>query len=524
MKKSMILFPLFLGMLLTSCSGTEPSTPADYRATFNVARKNTAEAIAYQYNFSVKAKIKFAGAVSFSPAQYSGTTYVKSDNPETQFLQKRVLSGALLFDSTTYVYNVGTDLIKISADENNDFSTINHEEVSSVYDFDRFNFGQILKTLSDENVVKATKSGDKYVLTFHTNFSQDSLLGLLNYIDSSVILKAINSYTKSQWGVNFTVNTWAKLNEEKTYLSTFHFDASVTIKNAFEIGFEFEQNFVKYGSGVSITLPTFANTSTSETQVNQDINTVKTALINSKSRSTSYYDYDVKTTVDHGISLSNPLGLAVNSRTQGYTKRQVVNDTVYFNNRLKVDSDYKNSDQYGSLVKDYDSYRARLSGGDVYNVLDPKVGFNQYTLMTGYNNDAIDNYYMLPAESLLSFSNLKVSKKTVNDGSTTYQFGLTTDAVKSILRFYNSHIRIDYDEVTVFDIYDIDSEFSGKKALLKYTVNSDNLITSIEMDFKGFYVHTPTQKQVRFRHEVDIEFDYSKSYTAVSKKEDIDNN
>ena len=44
------------------------------------------------------------------------------------------------------------------------------------------------------------------------------------------------------------------------------------------------------------------------------------------------------------------------------------------------------------------------------------------------------------------------------------------------------------------------------------------------MDFKGFYIHKPTSKQVKFRLEVDIEFDYSKSYTAVSKKEDIDNN
>lgn len=522
MKKIFLLTACF-GMLLTSCGG-ESESSVDYKERFNVARRNTAAATIYQYNFDVKAKIKFKDAVSFSPAQYSGTTYVKSDNPTTQFLQKRVLSGALLFDSTTYVYNVGTDLIKISADENNDFSVINHETVDSVYDFDRFNFGQILKTLNDENVLKAKKSGDKYLLSLHTNFSQDSLLGLLNYIDSSIILKALSAYTKSQWGVSFEVNTWATLNSDNTYISTFHFDASVNIKNTFEIGFELEQNFVKYGSGVSITLPTFDNTVTSETQVAQEINTVKTALLNSKARSTSYYDYKVKTTVDHGISLSNPLGLAVNSTTKGYTKRQIVDDTVYFNNRLLVDSDYKNNDQYGDLVKDYDSYRARLSTGDVYNVLDPKVGFNKYTLMEGYDNDTVDNYYMLPSESFLSFDNIKVVKKTTNSGNTTYQFGLTTDAVKNILRFYNSHIRIDYDEVTLFDIYDIASDFSGKKALLKYTVNSDNLISEIEMDFKGFYVHTATEKQVRFRLEVDIEFDYTKSYTAVSRKEDIDNN
>jgi len=522
MKKKALLVPVLFGILISSCGGSsEP--PVDYKAEFNEARRNTSQSTAYQYDFDVKAKIKFAGAVSFSPANYSGTTYVKTNNPDTQFLQKRTLSGALVFDSTNYVYNVGTDLIKISADENKDFSVVNHETVSSIYDFDKFNFGHILKSLDDNHVLKATKSGDKYVLTLHTDFSQTSLLGVLNYIDSSLLLKTLNSYTKSQWSVGLVINAWAKLNSDKQ-LSTFHFDAAVSIKNTFEIGFELEQRFTKYGSGVSITLPTFANTVTTESGVTQEINKVKTALNSSKARTTSYYDYNVKTAVDHGISLSNPLGLAVNSKTKGYAKRQIVNDTVYFNNRLEVDSDYKNKDQLGDLVEDYNSYRARLSNGDVYNVLDPTVGFNKYTLLEGYNNDSVDNYYMLPSLDLLSFDNIKAVKTTSENNLTTYQFALTTDAVKNVLKFYNKHIRIDYNEVTVFDVFDIKSDFNGKKALVKYTVNENNLISNIEMDFKGFYIHKPTEKQVKFRLEVDIDFDYSKSYTAVSKKEDIDNN
>ena len=523
MKKKSLLIPVLLGMLLSSCGGSSGGDSTDYKETFNAARRNTTSAVAYQYDFDVKAKIKFAGAVSFSPANYSGTTYVKTNNPDTQFLQKRTLSGALVFDSTNYVYNVGTDLIKISADENKDFSVVNHETVSSIYDFDKFNFGHILKSLNDSDVLKATKSGDKYVLSLHTDFSQTSLLGVLNYLDSSLLLKTLNSYTKAQWGVGLIINAWAKLNSENQ-LSTFHFDAAVAIKNTFEIGFELEQRFTKYGSGVSISLPTFANTVTTESGVTQEINKVKTALNSSKARATSYYDYNVKTAVDHGISLSNPLGLAVNSTTKGYTKRQIVNNVVYFNNRLEVDSDYKNNDQLGDLVKDYDSYRARLSTGDVYNVLDPKIGFNQYKLLSGYNNDSVDNYYMLPSVDLLSFDNIKAVKTISENSAKTYQFALTTDAVKNVLKHYNKHIRIDYEEVTVFDIFDIQSDFNGKKALVKFTVNGDNLISNIEMDFKGFYVHKPTGKQVKFRLEVDIDFDYSKSYTAVSKKEDIDNN
>ena len=159
MKKKLLFVPILLGMLVSSCGGSGGDVPTeDYKATFNAARKNTSTALAYEYDFSVKAKIKFAGAVSFSPANYSGTTYVKTENPNTQFLQRRELSGALVIDSTNYVYNIGTDLIKISADENKDFSVVNHETVSSIYDFDKFNFGHILKTLNDNAFIFFTSS------------------------------------------------------------------------------------------------------------------------------------------------------------------------------------------------------------------------------------------------------------------------------------------------------------------------------------------------------------------------------
>ena len=524
MKRKLLFVPILLGLSLASCGGSsEPTSNA--KEVFCAARKNTSEATQYQYNFNLSAKIKFGSAVSYSPANYSGTTYVNMNNENTQFLQKRELSGLLLFDSTSYIYNVGNDLVKVNADEDKDFSVVNQEKVSLPYDFDRFNFGYILKELNEDGLLKVTKSNNKYNLALKTNFSQDSLLGMLNFLDSNIILKALNSYTKQQWGVGLSVNTWATIDEPNSRLSKFHFDASVVIKNVFSIGFEFEQTFTKY-SGVSITLPTFSNTYLEEAQVKSQITSVKTSFNNAKSASTSYYTYKTKTTVDHGVSLSNPLGLAVNSTTQGNARRQILDNVVYFNNKLEVDSDYKNNDQYGELVKDYNSYRARLnnSNKDVYNVLDPTVGFNQYTLLDNYHNDDVDNYYMLPAESLLDFENLKVVKVTTdNNNNKKYKFGLTTDAVKALLKHYNKHIRIDYNEVTVFDIYDIKEGFKGSKASLVYITNSEGKLQSIEIDLKGFYIDKKTDKQIKYRLEVDIDYDWTKSYSAVTRKEDIDN-
>ena len=529
-KRFLLLFPVLFGMFAASCSeGTNPSgsvIPPDGVATFRNAKKNTVESPQYQYDFALTAKIKFKNAVNFSPATYSGSTYVNTNAENTQFFQKRSLTGALVIDSTNYIYNIGTDLIKISADEDKDFSVINHEQVDSVYDFDKHNFSYILKEMNDNGLLDAKFKDGKYELSLHTNFSQDSLLGMLNFIDSKLILKALNSYTKDKWGVGLSVNTWATLNTDKSYLDTFHFDAKVDIKDTFEIGFEFEQKFTKY-SGVTINLPTFENTIIEENAVKSELANVLTAYNASKQASTSYYTYDVKTTVDHGVSKTNPLGLAVNSRTQGFTKRQLVGNKVYFNNRLEVDSDYKNSDQLGNLVKDYDSYRARINDGadTVYDVLDPKVGFNQYTALTNYNESTIDEYYMLPATNMFSFDNLKVIKKTQdNNSNNVYKFGLSTEAVKNFLTYYNSTFRIDFTRVTIFDVYKIDSDFVAKKALFTLVTNSDGKLVSLDIDLKGFYTEKDSGDQVKFRLEVEIDYNWSKSYTAVTNKEDIDNN
>lgn len=541
-KKLLLLTPALLALFISACStggggSVAPSStaetsseqeiiPPDGAKTFCAARKATMESVQYQYDFNVTAKIKFKNAVNFSPATYSGTTYVNTGNQNTSFLQIRNITGALVIDSTNYIYNVGNDLVKISADENKDFSVINHESVSSIAEIDKNNFSYILKKMNDADLLKADFKDGKYELAIKTNFSQDSLLGVLNFIDSKTIINTLSSYTKDKWGVGFSVNAWAELTENKQYLKKFHFDASVDIKDVVQIGFELEQSFTKY-SDVTINLPTFTNTIVKEEEVKAELNSLKTQYQAAKSAEHSYYNYSVKTTVDHGVSKANPLGLAVNSTTKGYTKRQLVGDQVYFNNRLEVDSDYKNSDQLGDLVADYDSYRARLNNGSdtVYDVLDPKIGTNKYTELTSYDEANIDNYYALPDEALLSFDSVKVIKKSQDDKSNNiYKFGLSSQAVEDIIDQYNELIRIDYKRETIFDIYDIKSDFVAKKASFIITTDSENKIISTDIDLKGFYVENESEDQVKFRLEVSVKYDWSKSYTAVTTKEDIDNN
>ena len=153
-RRLFVLTPLLLCLPLAGCSSNDsPSEiPNDSVETFQKAKDNTVNTNQYQYDFNLTAKIKFKNAVSFSPATYSGTTYYNSSAAETNFLQVRNITGALVIDSTNYIYNIGTDLIKLSADEDKDFSVVNHETVSSTQDFDKTNFGCILKTLNSSEV------------------------------------------------------------------------------------------------------------------------------------------------------------------------------------------------------------------------------------------------------------------------------------------------------------------------------------------------------------------------------------
>lgn len=483
------------------------------------AKNKTYENNVYEYTYVAKAQIKFKDAISWSPAQLSGTIQYDASAEGTQYFHKKDVTGALVFDYTTYTYNQGLDMITINANEKKDFSIVNKDTLPNNYQFETNSIGLILKTLADNDNLKVTKDGSKYNLDLKTSFAQDSLLSVLNYVDSQKIINTLSEYTTDKWGVGFGYSCYATLNNDETSVSAFHFDASVNIKDAVEIGFEFDQTFSKVGSGVKIQLPEFENTFVSKTDIESNLGTLNTALAEAKK---NYYTYKLKTGVDHGVSKSNPLGLAVNSKSAGYARREIKDGQVYFHNRLEVDSDYKNKDQLGDLVKDYERYRAKLSTGEVYDIEDGILK-NTYTLMEGYNNDEIDDYYMMINSSWFTGDSVKIMRKTTDkSGNVTYRLGVGADTIKTILEDYNKSIRIDATGVTPVKVYDIRSEFETKKSEIEFTLDQNGKMTNIDFDLKGFYV-CETGKQVKYDCDLEIEFNYKKkAYEAPADKKDVE--
>ena len=484
------------------------------------AKNKTYENNVYEYTYSAKAQIKFKNAISWSPAQLSGTIQYDAGALDTQYMHKKDVTGALVFDCTTYTYNQGFDMITVNANEKKDFSIINKEKLPNNYQFETNSIGYILKALADNDNLNVTKSGDQYNLDLKTNFAQDSLLHVLNYVDSRKIIDTLSEYTTDKWGVGFNYNCYAKLNATETAVSAFHFDASVSIKDTFEIGFEFDQNFTKVGSGVKIKLPEFENTYVSESDISNQLSTLNSALSTAKH---GYYDFDLKTKVDHGVSKTNPLGMGVDSHSKGFAEREIIGNDVFFHNKMEVDSDYKNNDQYPDIAEDYKSYRVKVNNDtkDVYDV-EKKILKDSFTKIENYNNDAIDDYYMLFDSNFLSTNNIKILRKTTDDKNvTTYRLGLGSDSIQNLLKYYNSVIRLDKDLVEHINVYNIINSFDAKKSDVEFLVDANGNLTNINMFFKGFYV-CETAKQVKFNFDLEIEFDSShQAYTAPLDKDDI---
>ena len=527
MKKRLFIIPL-TAFLLCGCGSTgggtggggdNPGPVEDFKDTFLRAKNNIFDNRVYEYNYTAEAKIKFKNAIDWSPAKLSGTVQYDALAADTQYMHKKDVTGALVFDYTTYTYNQGLDLITVNANEKKDFSIVNKGEIPDNYDFETNSIGLILKTLANNDNLKVTKSGDKYNLDLKTSFAQGSLLSVLNYVDSKKIVNTLSEYTTDKWGVGFEYNCYATLNASMTSVASFHFDASVNIKDTLEIGFSFDQAFSKVGTGVKISLPEFANTFTSKSDIETNLAVLNNAIGEAKK---NYYDYKLKTGVDHGVSKSNPFGMAVNSTSAGYARREIIGNDVYFHNRLEVDSDYKNKDQLGGLVEDYERYRAKLSTGEVYDVEDGILK-NTYTLLEDYNNDAIDDYYMMVNSNWFTADTVKIMRKTTDkSGNNIYRLGVGADTIKTILEDYNKSIRIDAKGITPVKVYDIRSSFETKKAEIEFTIDSNGKMTNIDFDIKGFYV-CETGKQVKYDCDLEIEFDYTKkAYHAPSDKKDIE--
>jgi|GEM_PF-3922078 hypothetical protein len=520
MNKGRLLTLTFATAVLASCSigssGTSipasASSSESLKEAYETARKNAVEANQFQYDFALAAKIKYKGALDYSPANISGTTYFNKGNAGTQYLQKRTTGGLLLIDSTTYTFNKGTTYIKV-AENDGDFAVSDSETIASDYNFESKTFGKLLNYLDESKLSSIETSAledGTYDLGIKPEFGRESIDSIVGLIDVNTIVDALSLITTEKWGVGLSLTSSVTL--ANAQIKAFDFAFAISYED-FSLEFSYNQTYSHLGSGVAISVPDFSNALTSESEIQTNLTAIKEAYSASSSASSSYYDYSLKTTVDHGVSKSNPLGLAVNSTSAGFAYRAIQNDKVYFDNRLELDSDYKNKDQYPGIVKDYERYRARVNDGNdtVYDCEDRVAPLsNVFTKLGDYSNDAIDDYYMLVPEKYFSPDYVKILRKSTDKkGNTVYKLGMNATGLKSLLADYDKSIRLDVTLAHPIDVYQIGSDFFAKRCDFEITVDPSNRIDSVSLASKGYYAMT-NAGQVRYGIDLSIAYDWDK--------------
>ena len=544
--------------LICSCSGnSQTSTPTtDSSATtatgekdktssttkkltgkekYAYAHDKTLNSSSYQYDYELNASISFKAAgvnASAQVASLSGTTYYNANNKETQYLQKKVAKAGLLLESTSYTYNSGTELIKVN--ENSNRYSIEEKKNVTNFDYKNYSFNKLINNITSEQLDDGKDLAEnKYQLNYKVNYKLSTFINIAGSIDVDYFLKVVNTY---QNYVELTYDSYVTYNGD--YFDTYYVNFNVEVKDIATISLTYTQKYSNVGKDISFSLPSLGNQHISKTDIDTDLTEIKESISTFKAKTSSSYDYKVKTTVDHGPSKSNPLGCAVNSTSKGDAKRGLLNDKVYFNNDLEVDSDYKNKDQYTSdCVKDYHVYRAKLNDGSD-SVRDEVVKTLKNSFTDATDSTSLDDYYFF-YEDFLSSDYIGVSSKEEysEKNEIVYTLGLNNSGSKKILCDYNASIRIngshEVDEDKNpghIDVYQIEDNFSSKKSEVKITLDKTSKeIKSITTNIKGYYeaIDSSVKSEgantfVKFQLESTLDnFDTTTTYEIPTKDKDI---
>ena len=467
----------------------------DQRDWFLFVRDKTTNSNQFEYKYKLNVQAKFLLTLQ---ANIEGNLQYNADSSNSYYKVDKN-SGALLSDGTVHTILTGNELSKFKVDTNNELYSYNKEQVESGFQYESSSFAKALFEFTQDQISEVTKINNDYALKYSgsaTGFI-DSVIGFLD----NPILSQFISLPDSDANLQTTV-TYAN-----DFIKTFSYDFSISVA-AVSLTFHYDLDFVKVGSGVQITPPSFDGVSITESDIQNDLDSINSSFDNYKTLSNSGYNYDLKTKVDF---LSKN---AIDARLQGRTMRQIADDKVYFWNQAEFDSDYKNGDLYSGKIVDYTRYRVKYNDANntVKEVTRGIFGIgDKFDTIPNYNNEKIDNYYTLLPQELLQTQNIsliRATQKTNND--TVYSLGLNTPGIISLLNFADETIRVDgnIDQPNEFAIYDIQSGLVITGCEFLITINNIGQLISITANIKGAYNANP-YAETDFRGSCTFALNYS---------------
>lgn len=401
-----------------------------YQEAFQKARNNTigSSVAGYEYDYTLQITAGYMG-LNLSGNTTGNSKYNPSSNDVT-FYDSHVNSGALFYDGTKYAIKKGRELHEVSLDENDVVKKYKITQVGDDYKFDSSSFAKAVFEYDETKLkeIKPASTANEYELK--TGFNASSAIALVgNYVNHPMVEKLIGELPET----SVATNMYVKFSGNK--LDTYRYTMAIDV-TGIQFNITYSLTFKNVGVAPTITPQVFSGTYVS----NADVATVKTEIngyLNAfKALEHSSYDFQAKTAVDYAKKS------AINATVDGWTKRKVSGNNVYYLNDYEVDTDHKNADLYKSTgLGDCHGGRAKLSTGEVHDLKKKLLG-GYSDVATVSNPGTADDYYLLDVLGMIDNVSFIQKISDTNKNTITYAIGAETVGAVSILKAFNDTLRL----------------------------------------------------------------------------------
>ena len=459
---------------------------------------NTYSSDSLEYDFYFNGQIKYNVLGDFGPwlsADISGNyKWLSSPINNTQFLVYKETSGALLFDGSEYIYNIGNTVIKEKIDEESELSFKQSETTNSEnYTFETEFFNDLLRDLEKDDIssVKNTSTPNRFELNLELD-------GRINIVENMSVLANTIFIEDSDYDIpDFEITCYITL--ENDLIKSFEYSISFESFDV-ELSFDYNQEFLAY-SDISIVLPQHPNLISTD-DLATELSTLEEIFENTYNQNTLEMEFVLRNQIDEGI-----YDLSLGTHFRGYHIKSLKNDIIYFNNYFELDSDYKPE------LEDIEKSRALIDNND-NECWDEifKLMINDYNLIDDYDSIKEEKFMELNYQEIIS--NTEFMYKTQYGSNTRYKLGINSDYITYLFSFIDDQID--------FNIYGTNSDVVIEELYFVINVNENDLITNIDIHTSGTYIDGNSILQ---NYDLDLyySFDYISilEYTIPTNKEEV---
>lgn len=393
------------------------------------ARENATTATIQNYDFTLNLSgtIGALGTSGTVEANYAGQYRHNQSTGDLRF--KKVTSGALLFDSTEYVYTENQQKVKMVM---KDESKVKKVEILSQEEEEVTLINKpiiaLIDSLNEENLSTVSESATvgydyKVGMTFSSNnVALAKICSLVGGMGTSISLKGV-TFTNPVSGMTLLFNL-----SEDNLLEDFKVTASIDIpfgESTLPLTLTYEQK----GASSAISIPQATGIYTGNTDISRELNTVQSALTALKSEDDYSLDLLAENEFDPAWNK-----FAIVDKYTGRLYKNTVDENVWFNHSYKYNA---HSEEDGAEAYEYAI--GNLQNGKVY--LASYKGDNSYTEQSGVTVDTQFDYMIAPV--LQASANIDCVKVETEGSNTKYSFYLnkngTLSVQNTILNMINSN-------------------------------------------------------------------------------------